>query len=44
VPVANKTIENNFLAGGSYTIYGGDALSNPTPNIVITGNRFAQLY
>ena len=24
VPVANKTIENNFLAGGGYSIYGGD--------------------
>ena len=44
VPVANKTIENNFLAGGSYTIYGGDALGNPTSKIVIKGNRFGQLY
>ena len=44
VPVANKTVENNFLAGGSYTIYGGDALGNPTSNIVIKGNRFGQLY
>jgi hypothetical protein len=44
VPVANKTIENNFLAGGGYTIYGGDALGNPTSNIVIKGNRFGQLY
>lgn len=44
VPVANKTVENNFLAGGSYTLYGGDALGNPTSNIVIKGNRFGQLY
>jgi Right handed beta helix region len=44
VPVANKTVENNFLAGGSYTIYGGDALANPTSKIVIKGNRFGQLY
>jgi hypothetical protein len=45
VPVANKTIENNFLAGGGYSIYGGDGPStNPTSNIVITGNRFGQLY
>jgi hypothetical protein len=44
VPVANKTVQNNFLAGGSYTLYGGDALGNPTSNIVIKGNRFAQLY
>ena len=44
MPVANKTIENNFLAGGSYTLYGGDALGNPTSNIIIKGNRFGQLY
>ena len=44
MPVANKTVENNFLAGGGYTIYGGDALGNPTSNIVIKGNRFGQLY
>jgi hypothetical protein len=44
VPVANKTVQNNFLAGGGYTIYGGDALGNPTSKIVIKGNRFGQLY
>ena len=44
VPVANKTVQNNFLAGGAYTIYGGTALGNPTSNIVIKGNRFGQLY
>jgi hypothetical protein len=45
VAVANKTIENNFLAGGGYSIYGGDGPStNPTSNIVITGNRFGQMY
>jgi hypothetical protein len=44
VPVANKTVENNILAGGAYTIYGGDALGNPTSNIVIKGNRFGELY
>jgi Right handed beta helix region len=42
--VSNKTIENNFLAGGGYSIYGGDGQSNPTSSIVITGNRFGQLY
>jgi hypothetical protein len=42
--VSNKTIENNFLAGGGYSIYGGDGQSNPTSNIVITGNRFGQQY
>jgi hypothetical protein len=43
-PVANKTIKNNFLAGGAYTIYGGDASGSPTSNIIITGNRFGQNY
>jgi Right handed beta helix region len=44
VTVANKTVEGNFLAGGSYTIYGGAANNNPTSGIVITGNRFGQQY
>ena len=44
VPVANKTVKNNLLAGGSYTLYGGAALGNTTSNIVIQGNRFGQLY
>jgi hypothetical protein len=43
-PVANKTIKNNLLAGGGYTIYGGAASGSPTSNIVIQGNRFGQLY
>ena len=43
-PVANKTVTNNFLAGGSYTIYGGAPAGSPTSNIVITGNRFGQNY
>ncbi len=44
VPVANKTIENNFLAGGGYAIYGGADLGTTTSNILIEGNRFGQLY
>jgi len=43
-PVANKTIRNNLLAGGSYTIYAGAPSGSPTSNIVITGNRFGQNY
>jgi hypothetical protein len=43
-PVANKTIENNFLAGGSYTIYGGDSLGNTLSSVLFEGNRFGQLY
>ena len=42
--VANKTVVNNFLAGGGYAIYGGSGRNNPTSNIVIKGNRFGQLY
>jgi hypothetical protein len=44
VPVANKTIENNLLAGGGYTIYGGTSPGNPTSHIAIEGNRFGQQY
>jgi hypothetical protein len=43
-PVANKTITGNFLAGGSYTIYGGAASGSPTSNIKIQNNRFGQHY
>ena len=43
-PVANKTIRNNLLAGGSYTIYAGAASGSRTSGIVITGNRFGQNY
>ncbi len=43
-PVANKTIKNNLLAGGSYTIYAGAASGSRTSGIVITGNRFGQNY
>jgi hypothetical protein len=43
-PVANKTISDNLLAGGAYTIYGGAASGSPTSNIVIRDNRFGQLY
>jgi hypothetical protein len=42
--VANKTIENNFMAGGDYVIYGGSGDDNATSNIVVTNNRFSQQY
>jgi hypothetical protein len=42
--VANKTITGNLLAGGGYSIYGGDSLGNATSDIVVTGNRFSTLY
>jgi hypothetical protein len=42
--VANKTIENNLLGGGSYTIYGGSSHGNTTRNITISGNVFSQAF
>jgi hypothetical protein len=44
LPVANKTVSNNLIGGGSYSIYGGASLGNTTSNIVIEGNRFSQRY
>jgi len=39
---ANRNITNNLVAGGAYSIYGGATkTSEPTSNIVITGNRIA---
>jgi hypothetical protein len=43
-PVANKTVSNNLIGGGSYSIYGGASLGNTTSNIVIQSNRFSQQY
>ena len=40
--VANKTVQDNLLAGGSFTIYGGAARRSTTSNIVIEDNRFSQ--
>jgi hypothetical protein len=42
---ANVTISNNLVAGGGYTIYGGQNPGGPRAyNIRITGNRFATIY
>jgi hypothetical protein len=43
VPVANKTITGNLLAGGDYVIYAGGLQLNSS-NIVIQNNRFGQQY
>ncbi|MDQ1295262.1 MAG: hypothetical protein QG608_3147, partial [Actinomycetota bacterium] len=44
-PQANRTIDNNLLAGGSYTIYAGaDPEGQTTTNIRITNNRISRLY
>ena len=46
--VANKTINNNLLAGGGYCIYGGDGgasyTGSPATNIVITNNAISTMY
>ena len=43
-PVAYKTVSDNLLAGGAYTLYGGAASGSPTSNIVVQDNRFGQNY
>jgi hypothetical protein len=42
--VANKIVVGNLLAGGSYSIYGGNGRNDPTSNIVIKDNDFGRLY
>jgi len=42
--VANKSVVDNLLAGGDYSIYGGDSRHDHTSNIVIKDNEFGQLY
>jgi hypothetical protein len=41
----NRVITNNLLAGGSYTIYGGQNVGGvTTSNITITNNRVSTMY
>ena len=42
--VANVTINHNYLAGGGYTIYGGEGSVGAASNIVITNNQFSSQY
>jgi hypothetical protein len=42
--VSNVTINHNYLAGGGYTIYGGQGSEGPSSNIVITNNVFSSQY
>jgi hypothetical protein len=42
--VANKTVVDNLIAGGAYSIYGGDGHNDPTSDIVIEGNVFGRTY
>jgi len=43
---SNVTVNNNFVAGGDYAIYGGDTggSGGPPANDVITNNRFGQQF
>jgi hypothetical protein len=42
---ANRLITDNLVAGGGYTIYGGDNQNfGKTSNIKITNNRFSNIY
>jgi hypothetical protein len=42
---ANRTIANNLLAGGGYSIYGGQNPGTPSPTgIRVTANRIATIY
>jgi len=41
---ANRTIHDNLLAGGGYSIYGGAGGHGTTHHIEITDNRFSRLY
>lgn len=42
---ANRTISDNLMAGGGYTLYAGQNSGAPaTYNIKVTNNRFSRLY
>ena len=40
----NRVINDNLLAGGSYTIYGGGGSKGASSNIAITNNRISKIY
>jgi hypothetical protein len=46
--IANKTINNNLMAGGGYCIYGGQSgaayTGLPATNVVITNNQISTMY
>jgi hypothetical protein len=42
--VAHVTIDDNLLAGGAYTIYGGEGTKGQPSQIVITKNRISARY
>jgi hypothetical protein len=41
----NRTVDGNLLAGGNYTIYGGEPAKGPaSSNVVITNNRVSRAF
>ena len=40
----NRLITDNLIAGGGYTIYGGEGSYGQSFNIVITNNRFSNIF
>ena len=42
--VSNVTVNDNFLAGGAYTLYGGEGSQGQSSNIKITNNQFSTMY
>jgi hypothetical protein len=41
--VSDVLIENNFLAGGNYIVYGGSP-GNVTPNLRVLNNKFSRMF
>jgi hypothetical protein len=41
---ARRTITDNLLAGGGYTVYGGEGGHGAASDIVVSDNRFARTY
>lgn len=42
--VSNVTINDNFLAGGAYSLYGGEGSQGQSSNIKVTNNQFSTMY
>jgi hypothetical protein len=42
--VANVTVNHNLLAGGSYSLYGGEGSQGQSSNIKVTNNQFSTMY
>ena len=42
--VSNVTINDNLLAGGGYSLYGGEGSQGQSSNIKVTNNQFSTMY